>query len=357
MSTAGGNTSGFDYLRIILSLAVLTWHCYAVTNFDAANAIFWGGPLRALPAFILPMFFALSGFLVSGSLARSRLHEFALLRILRIVPALAFETILTGVLLGAAFTTLPLAVYFTSPEFFSYFLNIFGYIHYTLPGVFDGRMLNAQLWTIPSEFECYLVLMLAAAAGLTGRRRLFAWAVVIGSVAMTVFSISAGTLNPYAPLGGRVLVFAFLAGVLLYLYKDFVRHDLSLFAACLVAAAGLLTYQQTSYLAALPVAYVTVWLGLTRPPKIKFGDLSYGVFLFHFPILQSLYQSFGGTMPWFMYCAAVVPLSIGIAWISWCIVEQPVLTRKKRIISMASGLLTSHAGISPVRGKALQLDK
>jgi hypothetical protein len=38
---------------------------------------------------------------------------------------------------------------------------------------------------------------------------------------------------------------------------------------------------ELSFLAAFPIAYATVWLGLMRPPKIPFGDPSYGIYPFH----------------------------------------------------------------------------
>jgi peptidoglycan/LPS O-acetylase OafA/YrhL len=330
---ANGAPSGFDHLRIGLSLAVLVWHCYAVSNYDDSNRLFWAGPWRALSAAILPMFFALSGFLVAGSLERTRLHQFAMLRLLRIIPALAFETVLVALFLGTIFTVLPLTVYFSSAEFYAYFLNIVGFIHYTLPGVFDGRMINAQLWTIPSELECYLALMVLALVGLTRRPAVFVGGLMVGAIAMTVFSISAGDQSPYAQLGGRVLVFSFMAGVAAYLYRDRIASDGRLFAICVVLAGALLSYRETSFLAAFPVAYATVWLGLTNPPRLPFGDLSYGVFLFHFPILQALHHGLGEatTMP--VYVAAVLPLSVACAWISWTFVEKPLLSRKWRIIA------------------------
>ncbi len=110
-------TAGFDYLRIGLALAVLVWHGLIISTGSAAEyQALWSGPLRFLLAAILPMFFALSGFLVAGSLARTRLHQFVTLRALRLVPALAFEVMLSALILGPLFTTLPLRDYLTNPN-------------------------------------------------------------------------------------------------------------------------------------------------------------------------------------------------------------------------------------------------
>lgn len=325
-------TIGFDYLRIFLSLAVMLWHCIALWDGPLSERIFVG-PLRFLPIIILPSFFALSGFLVAGSLGRTTLYQFATLRIVRIVPALAFETVLSALLLGALFTVLPLGEYFTSPGFFAYFLNIVGNIHYTLPGVFDGKILNAQLWTIPSEFECYLLLILASALGIVRKRGVFSALVVVGTVALTLFAMATVPVDPSKPLPGRILVFSFLAGVALFLYRDKVRHSYALMLLSLVASVGMLSYAPLSYLASIPVAYLTVWIGVTRPPKIPFGDLSYGVYLFHFPVARTLWECFGDKLSWWSLTLATLAVTSVFAAISWVYIEQPIIGKKKTILA------------------------
>jgi peptidoglycan/LPS O-acetylase OafA/YrhL len=67
------------------------------------------------------MFFALSGFLVAGSLARSAsLFEFFSLRVLRLGPAFGVAVLLTSVILGPMLTMCPLQTYFSDPAFFRY---------------------------------------------------------------------------------------------------------------------------------------------------------------------------------------------------------------------------------------------
>ena len=109
MEKGSGFTAGFDYVRTALALAVLVWHSYILSAGSAAlYRAAWSGPFRFLLAIILPMFFALSGFLVAGSLERTRAHQFVVLRALRLIPALAVEVTLSALILGAFFTTLPL---------------------------------------------------------------------------------------------------------------------------------------------------------------------------------------------------------------------------------------------------------
>ena len=102
MRRAGPAPTGFDYLRIGLATAVLVWHSIILsTGSTPLDRALWSGPFRFLPAAILPMFFALSGFLVSASLERTRLHQFLTLRVLRIIPALAVVVVLSALILGS----------------------------------------------------------------------------------------------------------------------------------------------------------------------------------------------------------------------------------------------------------------
>jgi peptidoglycan/LPS O-acetylase OafA/YrhL len=336
MEKGDGFTAGFDYLRIGLALAVLVWHSYILSTGSAAHyRAGWSGPFRFLLAMILPMFFALSGFLVAGSLERTRIHQFVVLRGLRIIPALAVEVTLSALILGAFFTTLPLWRYLTSPELGSYFGNIVGLVHFTLPGVFEHNpapgIVNSQLWTIPFELECYFVLLFVSAV--LRDRRAFVALVVLLSLVATALAFFLDPVSPFQPIPGRALVVSFLAGVCLHLYRDKIPCSPTVGVLATLVAAVLLQFPNTCYLAAFPVAYLTVWLGLLRPPKIPFGDLSYGVYLFHFPIEQSVMQIFPDIGCWWRLALLALPSSVLCAWLSWNLVERPVLTRKKDVLA------------------------
>jgi peptidoglycan/LPS O-acetylase OafA/YrhL len=333
----GGATTGFDYLRLGLSLAVLFWHSISAAYGGAAETPIWTGPLRSLPAAILPMFFALSGFLVAGSLLRTRLYQFLGLRFLRIFPALGVEITLSALLLGPILTTLPLAAYFSAPEFRAYFLNAIGWIHYTLPGVIDEtgapRIINGQLWTIPFELECYITLAVLALVGLTQRPKLFAAAIVALAVVLTVLSYTTWPVDPTTRVPGRMLVLCFLAGVALHLLRAVVPCTNGMGLVAIVLTVVGLTYVPQTYAAALPIAYLTVWLGLMRPRAIPFGDLSYGIFLFHFPILQTVAHFWPGEREWWIMAAVALPLTTAFAACSWFLIERPLLNRKKAFIA------------------------
>jgi peptidoglycan/LPS O-acetylase OafA/YrhL len=83
-------------------------------------------------------FFALSGFLVAGSGMRLSTKNFLLNRAARILPALVADIVFAALLIGPLVTKLPVKQYFTDTTFFTYFLNITGWVQYSLPGVFEN---------------------------------------------------------------------------------------------------------------------------------------------------------------------------------------------------------------------------
>jgi peptidoglycan/LPS O-acetylase OafA/YrhL len=338
MRSAGPATTGFDYLRIGLATAVLAWHSIILsTGSTPLDRALWSGPFRFLPASILPMFFALSGFLVSASLERTRLHHFLTLRVLRIVPALAVVVVLSALILGPAFTTLPLGRYFTSPEFGGFFLNIVAVVHVTLPGVFehnpDPRLIALQLWTIPFEFQCYFALAILSLLNLLRDRRALAQIIVLSALSATVCALLIAPVNPFSHVPGPALVLCFLAAVSLYLYRDAIPCSPPLAVGSAIASAVLLEIPNASYLAAFPIAYLTVWLGLKNPPRVPFGDLSYGVYLLHFPIEQTIMRFFPSAGSWWRLTLMALPPTFVCAWLSWNLVEQPILSRKTSILA------------------------
>lgn len=332
-----GRTTGFDYLRLGLATAVLCSHSIDVSYGVNFTMTFENGPIRPLIAVILPMFFALSGFLVAGSLDRCRtLVSFIGLRVIRLAPALAFETVLAALILGPLLTSLPLASYFSDSLLAHYFLNIVGDIQYLLPGMFEGnpwaRTVNAQLWTLPYELMCYTALAVLAVFGIHRRRHIFALVVVALNVILTTdYVINAGDAGwnalPVAP--GPSLVLAFLYGITFYLYRDAIPHARNIGIAAGALALALLIHPSTDYLVPPLAAYFTVWLGLMRPREsilTRHGDYSYGIFLFGFPIQQAMTQIMGPAFhEWYWNIAASLPLTIVFAIISWHFVEKPSL--------------------------------
>lgn len=339
------STRGFDYLRIGLAVAVVVHH--------GVQASYGGQAFVGLPnvvwipiGFVLPAFFALSGFLVASSLVRCRTIEgFVTLRALRLLPALAVEVLLAALVIGPLLTTLPLDQYFSDEMFHRYFRNILGQIHFELPGLFadnpEPRTVNISLWTVPYELQCYLVLIGLAVIGLIARRQRFLVALLsLLLILPAIDLLSDNFFRPLAIVPGSVLVAAFLAGIGCFLYRDRIPTDRRLLALALGASAISLSAPALQYFCFIPVAYVTVWLGLTNPPRnwlIESGDYSYGIYLFAFPIQQMIASAPWGR-EWWINVGLTLPLSLAYACFSWHLVEAPILRRKRGVVALAEQL-------------------
>lgn len=289
-----------------------------------------------------------------GSALRLDLNRFAQSRFLRIVPALAVDTLVTILIIGSIFTVLPLGDYASSPQTLAYFLNIAGYIHYYLPGVFETNyypgVVNGALWTIKPELGCYVVLGFMMFLGIhrSSRNVFLAIFLTVGSIFIneiwgehlpTIFTAVFG--NP-----GALLVPNFLLGAALYLLRDYVPYSKVLFILCAVVVlmSGLFLPEQ-SY-ASVPIvsvvlmpvyAYLALFIGVTKIPNLPLfsrGDYSYGVYLYGFPIQQSLVAALKIGSPFVLFFMTI-PIVVLLAVFSWHLVEKPTL-RFRRSFSLAA---------------------
>jgi peptidoglycan/LPS O-acetylase OafA/YrhL len=351
LKASGGRPSGFDYLRIILAAAVIFFHSFNLTTGQNVALHDLHGVFRPIDTLVVPMFF-------SGSLERSRtLISFLGLRAIRLVPALLVETVLSAVVIGLLFSSLPFAHYVTNREFFTYFLNIIGDIHYNLPGVFEHnpfpRLVNGQLWTIPFELKCYLTISLIAVLGLVSKKHAFLALVLLLNLAVFVHHsfIAAQTRGhpvDESHVQGIILVADFLYGIAFYLFRSSVIWSKWLFLVALLAVILLSSLPWAfwgDYLAPLPVAYATVYLGLLQPKRLKVvssGDYSYGLYLYGFPVQQAIIATFGSSlMHWYLNFPISLAITGLIAIASWHLVEKHAARLRPRLFE-AEKLLTAR---------------
>jgi peptidoglycan/LPS O-acetylase OafA/YrhL len=223
-----GFAQGFDFLRILLATSIIGWHTAKLSgHVEMARAsVFWFSEYM-----LVPMFFALSGFLVAGSSVRLSTKNFLLNRAARILPALVADIVFAALLIGPLVTTLPAKQYFADATFFTYFLNITGWMQYFLPGVFENNPLpevNGALWTVPFEIGCYVMLAGLMASGAIKRPRLvllFTYAVLMVGIPLSfatshLVSDHVSLLENLAMnlflFKGSLLLPSFLIGIVLY---------------------------------------------------------------------------------------------------------------------------------------------
>jgi peptidoglycan/LPS O-acetylase OafA/YrhL len=89
------------------------------------------------------------------------------------------------------------------------------------------------------------------------------------------------------------------------------------------------------YLSPVPVAYLTIYLGLIdarRLGVLKHADLSYGIFLYGFAIQQTVAFLIPGARHWSVNFALAMPLAILAAALSWRFIERPALDLRSPIL-------------------------
>lgn len=326
MHATAARANGFDVLRLGLAAAVVFFHGVTICGGHEMSAWFLM-PMHL----VLPMFFAISGFLVAGSLERApSLAAFLALRGLRILPALALAVTLTAFVLGAALTTRPLIGYFASPAVPGYLLALVGDVQYGLPGVFDQvprpGIVNGALWTIP--LECLGYLSLAAMAGLVRRPWLFA---ALTGGAITAIAVS-GDAELFGAIPGGPLMACFMAGAVLQ------RCRVPMRAAPAAVSAGLALWLMSAtpalgFAGAVPAAYLAVWLGQRRLPFRVRADYSYGLYLSAFPLQQCYVMALPQFRVWWVDALAGIAGGLLYAAFSWHAVEGPLLARKRQLVA------------------------
>jgi peptidoglycan/LPS O-acetylase OafA/YrhL len=377
LDETGGAGMGFDLLRLVLATLILLSHTSWLVGTSGVmtsilNSIFHLSPEiastlaqvtatvgndptvhqltglgRPITLSYLPMFFALSGFLVTGSALRTRrLTPFLGLRVLRLLPALFVEVTLSAIILGAVFTDLPLSHYYTEPMFWAYFLNIVGDVHLHLPGVFTNNttdVVNSNLWTLPWEFQCYVVMSFMIITGILYYRKAVALLFGAATIALIYASLVNGFQVVPAQVGGPTLVYYFVAGALMFLWRDKIIFHEGLFFIAAGTCYILMMSSKMVFIYPALLTYITVFIGLFPFPRfslLKSGDYSYGIYLYGFPVTQALVAGFPILHSNLAVAAPLAILATGaFAALSWHGVEKHCL-KLKRYIAPKSAKIT-----------------
>lgn len=333
-----GRPNNFTIMRLLMAFAVVVSHGFSVISGNVHDE-----PLTASTGFTLGEhavngFFVISGFLVTMSYDRRGWLDYFLARVLRIAPGLIVATLLVGLVLGAALSNLGPVKYLTDPgpwKFIGQTLATYK-SNTVLPGVFENnpfRFPMGTVWTLKYEVICYAAVFVIGVLGLLRSRKL-ALAMI---VALTGAVLLLDWMEPNAGKGLQTalrLPLLFTAGAVFYRFGGSIR--LSLLLAMFMIAIVVLLRNTFAYQAALFIteAYCLMWLALvpvTRLIPEPKNDVSYGVYLYGWPIQQTLYALFPllGALV-LLGPSLVLTGLVGLA--SWRWVEKPALNVKRRIL-------------------------
>ena len=355
--------NSLNLIRLLLALAVLVAHCFMLGGFGGLPI----GDRTGVGGLAVMGFFALSGFLVAGSLASASSNlDYLRKRVLRIYPGFLMALIVT------AFVIAPLSWLLRPPTgdctgacalfgpqgSLSYVLHDLGLWPFqrdivgTPAGVPVPGIWNGPLWTLPFEFLCYLILLGLGMVGIFRRRRvLLAVAAACWGVELVISLVPSWSrhFNSFEyPVLEPLVSFlpVFLAGSLLWVFRDRIPFDGRLAALCtaLFIAAYWLplglqvpVFALTSVTVAAPLlAYPMLWLGIRVRASAAWRrhDFSYGTYIYACPVQQILVIWGLARFGVWAYIAGTLVLTAPLALASWHFVESPALrlARRKRSV-------------------------
>lgn len=317
-----------DLMRYVLSTAVIVTHFNILTNADILFPIGSGTAVG--------VFFGLSGFLVYGSyLKYPNFKSYLKSRAKRILPPYLFIVLLCAFGL-AAISKCSMGEYFFSVEFWKYLLSnacFLNFVQPSLPGVFEDGVVNAvngSLWTLKVEWALYLSIPVF----FWGVKK-YKWNVPIAVIVISVFSflyslvmtkISDALGNPlYYKLSYQFVgqLAYFYTGVLVYHFRERLINCKWWNSLALVASLCVfleinplgIDFTYVSFLCQMLWVFGALLFCLSRPVSqhtSKLGNVSYEMYLFHFPVIQLLvYFGLDKSLP--AYAAFLVALLLIVA--------------------------------------------
>jgi peptidoglycan/LPS O-acetylase OafA/YrhL len=351
--------AGFDGLRLFGAVAVVFSHAFLIARGSDETEPFVRllGPGNLLGLYGVYTFFIISGFLLARSLcSRPDAITYSVNRTLRILPGFLFCVFLTVAVIGPLFTVLPVGEYVSSPQTAEYVTKSLNTLNDAyLPGLYVGKgpevhmVANGSLWSLHYEALSYVFLLLL-------------WTMVPSSGAAALVSVVLSAMTWIFPIFDDTIASVsytlpyFSGGILMYwVHERFGTNgvgagvSLALFLASCVL--GLQTYTYAIF-----GAYLIVFLG-QRPNfgsaiARRFGDCSYGVYLYGWPAEQMVRRLTLTTNPWLLFAMAL-PVAALLGWISFHLVEKRAMEARVRIAShiravvkrMFTALRSPRAGV------------
>jgi peptidoglycan/LPS O-acetylase OafA/YrhL len=337
------STNNFGALRLAFAVLVILSHCPEGVDGnrsrELATQIF---STMSFGEIGVDGFFLISGYLITKSYLSSRsVQEYFLKRVLRIYPGYAVAFLLCVMLLGpyvgGRLTVSSITIllknlaFMEAPE---------------MPGVFQSapyQSLNGAMWTIAYEFRCYVIVLLLGAAGVLSSRALVAMLAAICLAINAAHPDISGIVAPKLQivLGDPKNMVRFLGvfecGAVFFLYRDSVIYKAKLASLAGVLLIACMFYSRGAE-AALAVfgGYILFWFAFNvRSPVLaavgRDTDLSYGVYLYAWPVENTLVWCFPLISPWLLFLETTAITAL-FAFGSWSLVEKPFLNLKENFV-------------------------
>ena len=332
--------NNFDNVRFGLALIVFFSHALGLPGSNELS------PYQQFfnAEFAVKSFFSISGYLVYRSyLNSSDLVSFFEKRIRRVYPAYVL-TILFCFVIGIFFSKLNWKEFVVADPSIRYLLsNLFflNFLQPTLPGLFEGNPMQAvdgSLWTIKVEVMLYLMVPCIVLAFKKYQPLVSYLGILLAGVIWVFYfsKVSNWTLGAEMTrqFPGQIAYFGF--GCLLATRANLIKWlpSLSIIGILLIVNIPM-PYQMRLVLEPIGFGALTLYLCFLNPSACnigRLGDLSYGIYLFHFPIVQLLIHLQVFALHPVVGVATSLLATLLMSFVSWNLVESKWLKRNSHYL-------------------------
>lgn len=344
-------SNNFDAIRLFMAMLVVWSHSFFIWS-DSEDreplSLLLGGVYNSGNLAVLA-FFAISGFLIVLSFVRAASwRSFLSRRVRRIYPGYLVAVLLCSLVIVPAFSSRSVGD-IRPAEWGGIASNLLlrGYI---LPSdAFNGGAVNGSLWSIGYEFWCYIGVMVLGVSGLL-KRRWIVPALTVGVIVVRIWLDATGR-RPGGGWIGTIIGFPyfwfnvlppFMLGAATYLYRQHIPRDRRLLLggiALVILCAHLPIadpWRAIVTRCAFPpvLTYGIFYLAFTdavrMPHAARYGDFSYGAYLYAFPIQQMLATGLRGKASFTVYVLLSMAGALAAGVLSWHVVERWFLQRVRR---------------------------
>lgn len=324
--------NNLNLIRLIAAVLVIFSHAFALNGkHDILNLQQWSFGTLAVS-----VFFFISGILIANSFENSKnIFEYIFARIIRIIPAYFIVIILSVFILGPIFTKLDIKDYFSNYQTYQYLKNLFFFpLYWELPGVFQSneyyQAINGSLWTLPLEVLCYIYILII---GLFSFLRSKVLSLTIFILVYFLYLSPDITFNYFGYPSDQILsVFLYFSlGVVVYNIKEYLVLDKKIAMLSILILLVSLKFSFFKEVFIFFGSYLVLYIGYQNPFKytsfILKNDLSYGIYIYAFPIQQLFINIYGNMNPYFNFLYSLFITTI-FAFLSWKLIEKKSLKMK-----------------------------
>ena len=345
--------NNFNLIRFIAASLVLYSHCYPLALGTGHADPLYHAVGMSWGTISVDVFFITSGFLIAGSFfSKASVTAFVWARILRIYPALIVSLLFCVFVVGLAFTTLTAYDYLSDPKthrFLTKNITLLSAIRYQLPGVFADlpypNVVNGSLWTLPYEIKMYACLAILGSA-LRYLHARFGWRVLrLTFLGVALTALAASLVNHFWPFASPefIRLFSmFFLGVGFYVYRERIYLSSRLFVVLLTILLLSAASQGSFFVAySLSLPYMVFFAAYVASGSIRrfnqVGDYSYGIYIYAFPVQQSVAHLIPGVSVTTMLVTALTATFV-LSFLSWHVIEKKCLAHKSNYMWIEKAL-------------------